>query len=59
MRYAALKDLLINLYYLSEPERRLSCAMNMSPACGRHRPRSRATRAWAGAMPPDKLLTIA
>jgi hypothetical protein len=60
MRYAALKDLLINLYYLSEPGATVELRYEHVPGVWEaSTPITAETRAWAGAMPPDKLLTIA
>lgn len=60
MRYAALKDMLINLYYLSEPGATVELRYEHVPGVWEaSTPMTPQTRAWAGPMPPDKLLTIA
>ena len=60
MPYAALKDLLINLYYLSEPGATVELRYEHAPGVWQaSMPLTPATRAWAGAMPAGKLLVIA
>jgi hypothetical protein len=60
MPYAALKDLMVNLYYLSEPGATVELRYEHSPGVWEASiPLTPGTRAWAGAMPADKLLTIA
>lgn len=60
MRYAALKDLLINLYYLSEPGATVELRYEHSPGAWEASiPLTSETRAWAGAMPAGKLFAIA
>ncbi|HWU03147.1 MAG TPA: gluconate 2-dehydrogenase subunit 3 family protein [Novosphingobium sp.] len=60
MRYAALKDLVVNLYYLSEPGATVELRYEHAPGVWEaSTPLTAATRAWAGAMPPGRLLAIA
>jgi hypothetical protein len=58
--YASLKDLFINLYYLSEPGATVELRYEHNPGVWEaSTPITAQTRAWAGAMPPGKLLMIA
>lgn len=60
MRYASLKDLIINLYYLSEPGSTVELRYEHNPGVWEaSTPMTAQTRAWAGAMPAGKLLVIA
>jgi hypothetical protein len=60
MPYAALKDLIVNLYYLSEPGSTVELRYEHSPGVWEaSTPITPDTRAWAGAMPAGKLLVIA
>jgi hypothetical protein len=60
MRYASLKDLLVNLYYLSEPGSTVELRYEHNPGVWEaSTPMTAETRAWAGAMPAGKLLVIA
>jgi len=59
-RYAGLKDLMINLYYLSEPGSTVELRYEHNPGVWEASiPLTPDTRAWAGAMPAGKLLVIA
>lgn len=60
MAYAALKDLFVNLYYLSEPGSTVELRYEHNPGVWEaSTPMTAETRAWAGAMPAGKLLVIA
>lgn len=60
MAYASLKDLIVNLYYLSEPGATVELRYEHNPGVWEaSTPMTAETRAWAGAMPAGKLLVIA
>lgn len=60
MAYASLKDLFVNLYYLSEPGSTVELRYEHNPGVWEaSTPMTAETRAWAGAMPAGKLLVIA